>query len=330
MKFAAIGLDHNHIFGQVAELLAAGGTLAGFATADADQARAFRAAHPDAPQRDEADLLGDPGIVLVTSAAVPADRAALSVRAMRAGKDVLLDKPGVLSTAGLESLRAAHRQTGRRVRVHHSELESNAAAQTALKLVRDGAIGRVIHYFGAGPHRLDQGVARPGWFWDRGRNGGILVDIGAHQIAQFLAFTGQDRCTVTAARVAEQGAAPGFQDMGDMMLTTDGAHGYGRVDWYTPRGLPVWGDGRTILTGTAGLIELRKYVDPAGDGPGAHLILTDAEGPRRVPCTERSDFCARILADAADGTETAIAQDTAFHIMETALAAQVLAEGRTE
>lgn len=327
MMFAAIGLDHDHIYGQVSELCAAGGTLAGFATDDVAQARRFDAAYPDARRRTEADLLADPAVTLVTSAAIPAERAALAVRAMEAGKDVLLDKPGVVTRADLDALQAAHRATGRRVRVHHSELESNAAAQTALRLVRAGAIGRVIHYFGTGPHRLDQGVPRPDWFWDRARNGGILVDIGAHQIAQFLAFTGQSRCRVTAARVAEQGAAPGYQDMGDMLLATDGAQGYGRVDWYTPRGLPTWGDGRTILTGTDGVIELRKYIDPAGEGPGAHLILTDADGPRRVPCDAVSDFCARVLADARDGTETALAQETAFHIMDMGLVAQAMAEG---
>lgn len=326
MKFAAIGLDHNHIYGQVSELIAAGGHLAGFATTDDTQADQFSATHPDVPRRSEDALLADPEIMLITSAAIPADRAALSVRAMQAGKDVLLDKPGVLNNTDLHALKTTYAETGRRVRVHHSELESNAAAQTALRLVREGAIGRVIHYFGAGPHRLDQGVARPDWFWDRSRNGGILVDIGTHQIAQFLAFTGQERCHVSAARVAEQGAAPGFQDMGDMLLETEGAQGYGRVDWYTPKGLPVWGDGRTLLTGTAGTIELRKYVDPAGDGPGAHLVLTNAEGPRRIPCTDRSDFCKRILADAVDGSETAMAQETAFHIMEMAVAAQMMAE----
>ncbi|SFH09109.1 Predicted dehydrogenase [Palleronia marisminoris] len=328
-SFAAIGLDHNHIYGQVAELLAAGGRLDGFATEDEAQAKTFLDAHPDAPRRSEADLLADPEIALITSAAVPSDRAALARRAMQAGKDVLLDKPGVITRDGLAALRAAHAETGRRVRVHHSELESNAAAQTALRLVRDGAIGRVIHYFGTGPHRMGNPDSRPDWFWDRDRNGGILADIGAHHIAQFLAFTGETRVRITSARTACQGAAKGFQDMGDMVMEAGDAQGYARVDWYTPAGMPTWGDGRIILTGTDGVLELRKYVDPAGEGVGPHVILTDADGPRRIPCEDQSDFCARVLADARDGTETAIPQDTAFHIMEAGLIAQELGEVKT-
>ncbi len=327
--FAAIGFDHGHIYGQIAGLVAAGGRLAGFATDDDAKAAAVLKDHPRARRCREADLLADPEIVLITSAAIPSERAALSRRAMEAGKDVMLDKPGAVTREGLATLRAAHAATGRRVRVHHSELESNAASLMARTLVHDGAIGRVIHYFGTGPHRMGDRAKRPDWFWDRSRNGGILVDIGAHQIAQFLAFTGESEVRIVSARTACQGSAPGFQDMGDMVFEAGDAQGYARVDWFTPSGMPTWGDGRIILTGTEGVIELRKYVDPAGVGVGAHLILTDAEGPRRVRCDATSEFCARVLADARDGTDTAMAQDMAFHIMEAGLVAQELGEGRS-
>lgn len=328
--FAAIGLDHNHIFGQVRELLDAGGRLAGYATGDDARAAEFEARFPGAVRKPEAALLEDPDVLLVTSAAIPAERAALAVRAMEAGKDVLLDKPGVITSDGLAVLRTAHRRSGRRVRVHYSELESVPTVQTALRLVRAGEIGEVIHYSGTGPHRLDQGVARPDWFYDRARAGGILVDIASHQIAKFLAFTGQNRAKVDAARVACRGARPDFQDLGDMLLSAGGAQAYTRVDWYTPPGLPTWGDGRIILTGTRGTLELRKYIDPLGRGEGGAVILTNDAAPRDVPVeTGTSEFSARVLADAANGTDTAMDQATAFHIMELALSAQQIAEEAT-
>ena len=55
-----------------------------------------------------------------------------------------------------------------------------------------------------------------------------------------------------------------MQDFGEVLLRADSAHGYIRVDWYTPQGLPTWGDGRLVILGTEGYIELRKYVDVAG------------------------------------------------------------------
>lgn len=330
IRFAAIGLDHGHIHGQVAALAAAGGVLAGYATESDALAEEFEAKHEGAVRRDAADLLEDGEVALVTSAAIPSLRAGLAVRAMEAGKDVMLDKPGAVSREGLALMREAHERTGRRVLVHYSELESNAASLTALKLVREGAIGRLVHYSGTGPHRLDQGVPRPDWFFDRDRAGGILVDIASHQIAQFLAFAGATTGRITAARVACTGSREGFQDVGDMLMECDGpdgpVHGYGRVDWYTPKGLPTWGDGRILLTGTEGTIELRKYVDPAGDGLGAHLILTDGEGPRRIECSESSRFAARMLEGARTGGETAMDQALAFHLMELGLDAQAMAE----
>ena len=58
-----------------------------------------------------------------------------------------------------------------------------------------------------------------------------------------------------------------------------------RVDWFTPDGLPTWGDGRLIIVGTEGTIELRKYVDVAGRPGSDHLFLTDKAGVRHIDCS---------------------------------------------
>ena len=69
---------------------------------------------------------------------------------------------------------------------------------------------------------------------------------------------------------------------GAMMLRGTGGTGYARVDWYTPDGLGTWGDGRLVILGTEGYIELRKYVDVAGRPGGNHLFVVDQEGARHV------------------------------------------------
>ena len=51
-----------------------------------------------------------------------------------------------------------------------------------------------------------------------------------------------------------------------MLLRGNEGAGYIRVDWYSPDGLETWGDGRLILLGTEGYIELRKNCDIA-DAP---------------------------------------------------------------
>ena len=59
-----------------------------------------------------------------------------------------------------------------------------------------------------------------------------------------------------------------------MLLGGDRGSGYIRVDWYTPDGLPTWGDGRLTILGTDGFIEIRKNIDLGGARPGgSHLFL---------------------------------------------------------
>lgn len=330
MQFACVGLDHGHIFGLTEHLISAGGHLAAYSTEHDAQAVAFEAAHPGVPRRSTAEIMEDASIGLVASAAIPSDRAALAIRAMEAGKDALLDKPGVVHRADLDRLAAVQAATGRRVRVVYSELEECASVQTALAMVRNGAIGRLVHYCGAGPHRLSA-ATRPDWFFDRGRNGGILNDIASHQFACFVSFAGAP-ARIAFARVATSSDIEGFQNLGEVMMEAGGVSGYARVDWHTPNGLPTWGDGRMVFTGTKGVLEIRKYVDvaqPGGESPlGEVLILTDDQGPRRVPCNITSPFYEAALADAANGTETAMSQDLAFHIMDLTLTAQEMAEGR--
>src|SRR5262249_46958354 len=138
-------------------------------------------ARGDDPYADDIDL--------VVTAAIPSDRAQVSLDALRAGKDVVLDKPGVTTVEQLDEVRAAQAQSGRRWLVVFGERLGSPAMNEALDLVRRGAIGEVVHTVGLGPHTLAL-RHRPKWFYDPARYGGILTDIGAHQADQFLAFTG--------------------------------------------------------------------------------------------------------------------------------------------
>lgn len=69
-----------------------------------------------------------------------------------------------------------------------------------------------------------------------------------------------------------------MQDIGDVHMKTERTSGYVRVDWFTPQGLPTWGDGRLTIFGTEGYIELRKYIDINGRPGTDHLFLVNADG----------------------------------------------------
>ena len=102
LKFAAIGLNHGHINGQCQSVIRGGGQLVSFYAREPDLVAAFQKRFPEAKlARGEQQILEDPAIQLVVSASIPRDRAPLAIAAMRHGKDVMLDKPGITTLAQL-------------------------------------------------------------------------------------------------------------------------------------------------------------------------------------------------------------------------------------
>lgn len=327
IRMGVVGIDHRHIYTMTEHMQAAGCVLSGWQTdGTPNTLDGFLARFPDAPRRDRAeDLIDDPEIDLILTAAVPSDRAGISIRALRAGKDVLSDKPGALHALDVAELRRTATETGRIWAVDFSERFEVPAMTRALELIDAGAIGEVIGTVGLGPHRLNAGT-RPDWFWDRDRNGGILADIGSHQIEQFLALTGQDMAEVVLAHAACI-REPGFQDFGEIVLQAGRARGYIRVDWYTPDALPNWGDGRLFVTGTTGTIELRKYVDPGGTPGTDHLILVNGEVCEKQQASGAGlPFFAALAHDIRHRTETALPQERVFAVCDLAIQAQGMAE----
>ncbi|MEP7345613.1 MAG: Gfo/Idh/MocA family oxidoreductase, partial [Gemmatimonadaceae bacterium] len=165
--------------------------------------------------------------------------------------------------------------------------------------------------------------------WEPSRNGGIICDIGSHQFDQFLFFTGSTSGDIIASQVrnVRHPEHPRFQDFGDVLLRGDGGTGYIRLDWFTPAGLPTWGDTRLTILGTDGYIELRKNVDIAGRDGGNHLFLTDAKSVRYIDCdTMALPFGRQLVDDVLHRTESAMPQAHCFLAMELALEAQQRAQ----
>lgn len=332
LRFAVMGVDHRHIFGQVDPLLLEGAELVSF-HADGGFIDWFQEKYPGVPRVDDRRrILEDPSISLIVSAGIPGDRAALGIEAMRHGKDYMVDKPGMISLGELEETRRVQRETGRIYSICYSEHFETRCTVRAGELVHSGAIGQLISIVGLGPHRLNK-PTRPAWFFERDRYGGILTDIGSHQCEQFLFFTGSDDARVTAANVANRAnpETPGFQDFGEFMLQTDNVNGYVRLDWFTQDGLPTWGDGRLFIVGTEGTLELRKYVDVGGMPGIDHLIQVDRKGVQRIDCTNvQLPYARQLIADIRDRTETAMPQSRCFKAMELALTAQAMAESKAQ
>jgi predicted dehydrogenase len=328
LRFAAIGLNHNHIYGQTRAMLTAGCELASCYAAEPDLAAAYRQAFPQARRaRSEDEILDDPAIQLILAAGIPSERAPLGVRAMRHGKDFMSDKGAPTSFEQLAEVRRVQQETGRIYSVCFSERFEVPAVLKAQELVAQGRIGRVVHTTGLGPHRIGL-HDRPAWFFQKSRYGGILTDIASHQIDQFLVFTGSTEAKISAAHVAnyKYPQFPEFEDFGEVMVEGSGGSGYVRVDWFTPDGLGVWGDGRLLILGTEGYIEIRKYVDVLGRPGDNHLFLVTQQGKEYINCADVELTYGKALAyDVIHRTQTAMTQSHCFLALELALQAQSLA-----
>lgn len=328
LKFAAIGLNHSHIYGQTKAMLDAGAELVAVHAQEDDLAAAYTTTYPQARRvADKRAILDDASIKLIVSSITPDIRAATAIEIMRSGKDVMVDKPGVITLQQLDEVRRVQAETGRIFSVCYSERFENRATEKASQLVAAGAIGRVVQTVGLGPHALNNNP-RPDWFFQRSRYGGVLCDIGAHQCDQFLHFTGSTTASVVASHIANfaNPDKPELEDFGEVLLRGNGGTGYIRVDWYTPKGLGVWGDGRLTILGTEGYIEIRKYIDIAGRAGGDHLFLVDQTGTRHIDCkAEPLPYGSRLIADVLDRTETAMTQAHCFLATELALRAEAMA-----
>ncbi|MEO8758810.1 MAG: Gfo/Idh/MocA family oxidoreductase [Devosia sp.] len=332
IRFAAIGLTHNHIYGQTDLLLREGATLVAFHSDEDVVAIPFGQKYPQAKRvvsREE--ILEDNSIQMVLTSAIPFLRSEIAVAAMQHGKDVMSDKPGMTTLSQLAEINRVQRETGRIFSVCYSEHFETRATVKAGELVKAGAIGEVINTVGLGPHALNNGKRAP-YFFDRRQYGGILCDIASHQVEQFLFFADTLDAEIVSATVANRAHPehPGLQDTGDMYISSSRATGYVRVDWFTPAGLGTWGDGRLTILGTEGYIELRKYIDIAGRPGGDHLFLVDKTGTRHIDCSAvERPYGKQLIADVLNRTETAMPQARCYKAMELALTAQLMADRGT-
>jgi predicted dehydrogenase len=303
-SLAVVGTDHLHVVDLVTKLSGAGADVRVIVPSEDRIGPWLAKQFPDA----RADGTYDDDIDVVVTAAIPSERAQIGIDAMRAGKNVVADKPGAISHEQLGALRAAHAETGRQYTVIFAERLGSPAMMHAQRLVESGRIGMVVHTIGLGPHSLSL-QQRPPWFFDRARYGGILVDIGSHQVDQFLAFTGATDAQVVAARVRAHADHPGLEVLGEMMLATETASGYTRVDYFTPAGLGAWGDVRFTVVGTEGYVEVQHVPQT--------VLVVDGERAETIVCADEPvDWPDRCLAG------TLMTQEHAFTVTRLCLDAQ--------
>jgi predicted dehydrogenase len=314
--FAAAFFDHGHIHAQIAGLADYGGSLRYVYDPEPSRYAAELDRYPGVKAvADFREILDDPTIRCVTTAAIPSERCDIGVQVLESGKDYLTDKSPFTTLEQLERARRKVDETAMRYQCCYSERLLNEAAWHVGELIADGA------------------PARPPWFFRKADYGGILTDIGSHQFEQFLTYAGARDAVINHARVANVGHPehPELEDFGEAHLTTDtGVSCYCRLDWWTPAGLRTWGDGRAFVLGTKGTIEARKYLDVARDSGGNRVFLVDERGEHEIDCTGQVGFpfFGRFILDCLQRTEHSMSQAHCFKAAELSMLAQEMGERR--
>jgi len=337
IRFGVCGMSHDHIWGMIGAVQRGGGVLVAAYGSEPDKVAAFRKRLPDVKLvPSEEEILNDSSIQLVLSSKIPNERAALGIRSMKLGKDFLSDKPGMTTLEQLAEVRKTIAETKRIYGILYSERLEVRAAVKAGELVHSGAIGRVIQTTNIAPHQIYQSggdaggaMGRPDWFWNPDQYGGILCDIGSHQVDQFLYYTASTEAEVAESQVANVSHPehPRFQDFGDMVLRGNQGFGYVRLDWFTPKGLGTWGDGRLFILGTEGYIELRKYANVAVSAQGDNLFIVDQNQARYIDCRNvELPFGPQFVSDVVNRTHTAQDQEQCLLAAELVIKAQMNAK----
>ncbi|MDW5325449.1 Gfo/Idh/MocA family oxidoreductase [Plantactinospora sp. KLBMP9567] len=175
-------------------------------------------AAPDAPVppgtsifTDHREMLGAvrPDVVVICTP--PHTHLPIALDAIRAGADLLLEKPPVLSLAEHRTLAGALAEAGRVAQIGFQALGSTALRELT-SAVADGRLGRVTGVSTvASWQRTDGYYARAPWAGRRSLDGrpaldGVLVNPLAHAVMQCLAVAG---VAVAAGAVAPLGAVDG-------------------------------------------------------------------------------------------------------------------------
>lgn len=227
------------------------------------------------------ELLADPEIDAVSVCAANYAHAELAIKALKAGKHVLCEKPMATTIEDCEAMAEAARESGKFLMIGHNQRLAKAHVK-AKELIDEGLIGNIISFrttFGhGGPETWSINPGKNTWFFDKKRAAmGAMADLGVHKTDLIHFLTGQ-RVVRTTARLTTldkrggDGKLIGVDDNAVCIYElSGGAFGTMTASW-TFYGAE---DNSTILYGTKGI--MRIYDDPAHS-----IVVKLADGEERT------------------------------------------------
>ncbi|MGB7157339.1 MAG: Gfo/Idh/MocA family oxidoreductase [Tepidisphaeraceae bacterium] len=260
MRLAFVGFRHGHVMGLYRGAVAhLGVEVVAACEEDPQAARALRESGTVQLTHERFEqVLNDVECDAIAIGDYFARRGAIAIAALEAGKHVIADKPICTRLDELERIERLASSKGRSVGCL-LDLRDHAVYRTMRRLIREGAIGEVHTILFTAQHPLML-ATRPAWYFEPGKHGGTINDIGVHAIDLIPWMTGRQLVEVTAARAwnARLPQHPQFQDAGQVILRLDNnGSAFGDVSYLSPDGLgytaqQYW---RVTCHGSEGVVE---------------------------------------------------------------------------
>lgn len=225
-RVAFAGFEHSHIIGIYNEISEnslfeiAGAWEPDEKTRDAAVQRGVKFTH-DSFDR----LLADSNADTVAVGAHYGARGGLIIKALKAGKNIISDKPLCTSLAELDEIERLAKEKNLTICICLS-LRKHPNILGAVTAIRNGKIGTVNNIIFEGEHPLLYGK-RPGWYFEKGKHGGVINDIAVHGIDLVRIMTESAIKKVDMAKEWNFFAKeePDFKDSAQFMLTLESGAG---------------------------------------------------------------------------------------------------------
>lgn len=274
-------------------------TLAGIAARDPARAKAFAATHgvPRVFETYDA-LIADPAIDLVYVATPPAHHMAPALKALAAGKHVLVEKPFAMNAGEARTILDAAARAGRRV-FEAFHYRHHALWHRIVDILHKGEIGAVrsieASFHVPIPRSADE------FRWSAGLGGGALMDLGCYPL-QWARVVARAEPSVTSSRMR-------LVDGVDVETVAELAFPAGARARVSCR---MDGEGMEALLRIEGTGGTLRAVNPLAPQMG-HLLEVQSNGAdRKETVTGPSTFAAQLEAVTAallDGVPFPLAAD---------------------
>ena len=201
--FGGMGKWHTEILENVPEI-----ELAGIYDIKEEKRKLAEEAGFHTYETEEA-MLADESIDVILVATPNDTHRPIALRAMEAGKNVIVEKPATLSLKELTELEDMAGKTGRFLTVHQNR-RWDEDLLTVREILKDQTMGEIFRI----ESRVHGSRGIPGdWRKEKAHGGGMVLDWGVHLFDQIFRLTGERRLKTvyaTLANVTNQEVDDGF------------------------------------------------------------------------------------------------------------------------